>query len=363
MLTYKRKLILTKSQEDRLSSWIGACRVVYNMSLEIKQAHWKCKGENISGYDLMGQLPQIKHIDWIADVPSQTLQDAVDRMEKSFKAFFRTFKKGGGYPKFARKHNYRSIRFKSVKVLENNYVKLPKIGKIRMFKDSEIEGIPKTAILIKEPTGYFICIQCEDVEKNISNQDKIQVIGLDMGITHFCIDSDGNFYSNPKHFQKYEKRLRIENRSLARKVKGSNRWRKQKQVLSTLHHKIANVRNDYLHKLSSKIATENHTVIIEDLVIKNMVKNKHLSKHILDCGWGNFRTMLEYKTNVVRIDPKYTSQTCNECGCVDSKSRISQSEFICSNCGYLSNADINAAKNIKSKGIALIREREALACA
>lgn len=127
--------------------------------------------------------------------------------------------------------------------------------------------------------------------------------------------------------------------------------------------KIANVRKDYLHKESTKIAKANHTVFLEDLNIKGMSRNKNLSKHILDCGWGIFRTMLEYKTNVIAIDPKYTSQTCNECGVKDSKSRLSQSEFCCTSCGHISNADENAAKNILSKGIALNRQREAIACA
>jgi putative transposase len=292
---------------------------------------------------------------WIKDVPSESLQASIERLERSYQNFFRTFKKGSGFPKFASKHRYNSILFKRVKVLEDNFVQLPKIGKVKMFKDSEIKGTPKTATIIKEPTGFFICITCKDVEKNISNPDESQAIGLDMGVAHFCIDSNGNFYVNPRHFLKYERKLRIENRALARKVKGSNRWKKQKKKLARLHHTIANVRKDYLHKLSTELAIKYHTVFIEDLKISNMARNKNLSKHILDCGWGMFKVMLEYKTNVVKINPKYTSQECHECKTVDSKSRLSQSEFICKSCGHVDNADINAAKNIMSKGIALIR--------
>jgi putative transposase len=129
-----------------------------------------------------------------------------------------------------------------------------------------------------------------------------------------------------------------------------------------LHHKIGNVRKDFLHKESTKIAKENTVVYLEDLNIKAMVRSR-LSRHILDAGWGMFRTMLEYKTTVVKINPKYTSQTCNECGSKDALSRISQSQFKCTNCGHEANADVNAAKNILGKGIALTRQREALACA
>lgn len=354
MLTYKRKLILTKSQQSRIDSWLGACRVVYNLGLEIRISAWKTKQQSVSKFDLMKQLVDIKDIDWIADVPSQSLQSVIERLDNSYKKFF----KGGGFPKWANKRRYKSMLFKSATVVGNR-VKLPKIGSVKMFKDAEIKGEIKTATIIKEVNGYSICITT-DATKNIQNNDESQVIGLDMGVSYLYVDSKGRFTNNPKHFKKYEQQLRVQNRALARKKKGSNRWKRQAKALSVLHHKIANVRKDYLHKESTKIAKENHTVILEDLNVKGMSKNKNLSKHILDCGWAMFRTTLEYKTNVIAINPKYTSQTCNLCGSIDSKSRLSQSEFVCTNCGHTSNADENASKNIKSKGIALNRQRRAL---
>ncbi len=133
--------------------------------------------------------------------------------------------------------------------------------------------------------------------------------------------------------------------------------------MSLLHHKVKNVRKDFLHKESTKIAKANSQVFMEKLNVIGMAKNAKLSKHILDAGWGTFRQMLSYKTEVILIDPKYTSQTCNECGAKDKRSRISQSEYCCTSCGHVSNADVNAAKNILSKGIALVREREPLGCA
>lgn len=357
MLTYKRKLILTKNQQSRIDSWLGACRVVYNLGLEIRISAWKNKQVSVNKFELMKQLTEIKDIDWIADVPSQSLQNVIERLDNSYQKFF----KGGGFPKWANKHKYNSILLKSATVFSNT-VKLPKIGSLKMFKDAKIKGGIKTATIIKEVTGYFICITT-DATKNIQNKDESQVIGLDMGLAYFYVDSNGNFVNNPKHFKKHERQLRIENRSLARKKKRSNGWKKQAKKLSLLHHKIANIRKDFLHKQSTQMANQHHTVILEDLNVKCMSRNKNLSKHILDCGWAAFRTMLEYKTNVIAINPKYTSQTCNSCGIVDSKNRLSQSEFFCTNCGNISNADENAAKNIKSKGIALNRQREALACA
>lgn len=355
--TFKRKLQPSKQQANRIASWIGACRVVYNLGLEIKIAAYKNQGKNISAFDLMKQLPELKKdYEWIKDVPSQTLQAVLHRLDRSYQSFF----KGAGFPKWASKKTYRSIHLKSISVSEHA-VSIPKIGIIGIFKDAPITGKPKTAQLIIEPTGIFICIQCELPDKILNSES--QAVGIDMGIAHFCIDSEGGFISNPKHFKKYERKLKIENRSLARKKKNSNSWKRQVKKLSKLHHTIGNVRKDFLHKASTQIARKYSIVFVEDLNIRNMSRNRHLSKHILDCGWGMFRVMLQYKTNIVKVDPRYTSQTCFFCGVKDAKSRISQSEFVCSGCGHISNADVNAAKNIFSRGAALIREREAKACA
>lgn len=376
MLTYKRKLILTKEQTARLNSWIGSCRVVYNLGLEIRIAAYKNNQQAVSMYDLQKQLTTIKDIDWIKDVPAQSLQNAIERLDNAYKKFF----SGGGFPKWANKKHYKSILFKSVGV-DKNEVTLPKIGKLKMFKDAVILGMPKTATIIKEPTGYFVCITT-DINKNIQNNDENQIVGLDVGVSQLYVSSNGEFVHNPKHFKNYERKLRIANKSLSRKKKLSSNWKKQVNNVAKLHHKIANCRKDFLHKESTNIAKQYHTVILEDLKITNMTKKAKpkkdekgnyiknnaaaksgLNKSILDCGWGMFKTMLEYKTNVLKINPKYTSQTCNECGVKDAKSRVSQSKFKCSNCGHETNADLNASKNIEGLGKAVVRQREAIACA
>ncbi len=360
--TYKRKLILTKAQENRLRSWIGACRVVYNLGMEIKNTTYKATGKSISQYSLEKQVTELrKEIDWVNDVPYDSLSDSLKRLDLSYKNFFRTFKSGGGYPKFASKKIYKSISFRNCISIRGNYIKIPKIGFVKMFKDSIVLGEIKNATIKIEPTGFFICIQCDNVPVKFVSEN--QTIGIDMGLSHFAVDSNGCFIENPKHFKKYEKQLRIENRSLARKKKGSNRWKKQAAKLALLHHKIGNVRKDFLHKESTILAKANSTVFMEDLNIKGMSKNGSLSKHILDAGWGIFKTMLEYKTEVVKVDPKYTSQQCNVCGHTSKENRKYQSQFECVSCGHKDNADLNASQNIKSKGITLSRERESIDCA
>lgn len=356
MLTYKRKLKLTKAQQSRIDSWIGACRVVYNLGLEVRKEAWKNKQQSVHKYELQKQITELrKDIDWIKDVPYDTLSDVTERLDSAYKLFF----KGGGFPKWANKKHYTSISFRNHLSVSGNKIKVPNIGILKIFEESVITGEIKIFLIKREITGYYACITTDAI-KNIQNKDESQVIGLDMGIAHLYVDSNGNFIENPKHFKKHEAKLRIENRSLARKKKGSNSWKRQHRKLALLHNKITNVRKDYLHKQSTIIAKANHTVYIEYLNIIGMSRNSRLSKHILDCGWGIFRKMLEYKTNVVTINPKFTSQTCNDCGAKDAKSRISQSKFICTSCGVESNADVNAAKNILGKGIALDRECSSL---
>lgn len=328
--------------------------------------------KGVSQYELQAQLPALREeLAWVKDVDSQSLQNVLKRLDLAYKFFF----KGGGFPKWANKRDFRSIHIQRIKYCEHT-VKIPKIGDLKLFKDSPIVGIPKTAKIIKEPTGFFICIQCEHVPVKFVSEN--QAIGLDMGIAHFCIDSNAHFVVNPQHFKTNERCLRIANRSLARKKKGSNRWTRQAKKLSRLHHTIANVRKDFLHKESTRIAKQYSIVYMENLKIKNMSKSSKgsleepgkqvaaksgLNRSILDCGWGYFGTMLAYKTKVVKVNPKHTSQICSSCGHQDTGSRLSQSKFVCTSCNYVANADVNAAKNILSRGTARYRQREAVACA
>lgn len=354
MLTYKRKLILTKAQQTRIDSWIGATRVIYNMCLEIRIEAWKNKQQNVHKYELQKQLKDLKDYDWITDVPRQSLDLTIVRLDKAYLSFF----KGAGFPQWANKRKFTSINFKQeygILRATDYSIHLPKLSWIKFFKDSPISGNIKTATIIKDVTGYFVCITTDTV-KSIQSQDESQILGIDMGMAVFATDSNGGKIENPKYFKRYERQLRVENRSLARKKKGSNSWKKQAKKLALLHHKIGNIRKDFLHKESTQIAKANHTVVLEDLNVAAMIRSR-LAKSISDAGWATFRTMLSYKTNVVAIDPKYTSQICNDCGAKDAKSRISQSKFVCTTCGVESNADENAAKNIRDKGIVIIRQR------
>lgn len=359
--TYKFKLRLTKKQVNQIDSWIGTCRFVYNLALETKMYAYKSRGVNLSCYDLMKQLPELKReADWIKDVPSASLQDVIERLDKAYSSFF----KGGGFPKWAKKGKYNSITFKSVKIKDKKLV-LPKLKCVKYFDSREIKGELCRATITKEFDGYYISVITKQERETIQRIHKSQV-GIDMGVAFFASLSNGVQIENPRFIKKYERELRVEQRSLSRKVKGSNNWHKQKRKVQKVHAKITRSRKDFLHKNSTSITREFSTIAIEDLKVKNMIKFGNLSKSISDVSWSSFREMLSYKSDwygseLIAVDPKYTSQTCNDCGSVDKKSRVSQSKYVCTSCGVESNADINASKNILGRAMSSLTERKALA--
>lgn len=361
--TYKYKLKLTKEQSIRVDSWVGTCRFIYNLALETKIEAYKQRKVSLHKFELMKQLTALKDIDWIKDVPLHTSQNVIERMDSAFQKFF----KGAGFPKWAKRNEYKSILFKLVRQKENGFI-LPKLGLIRVFKDRMPNGIIKTATIIKENNAYYLSIIFESNYENVHAKSESQAVGLDVGISYFLVDSNGCFIENPRHTKKYEKRLRIKQRSLARKKIGSNRRQKCKQELSVLHRKISNTRNDFIHKVSVQYVKENSLIVAEDLKVKNMIKFGNLSKHIADVSWSDFFTKLDYKAKMygktfVQVPPQYTSQKCNSCGHVAKENRLSQSQFKCVSCGNIDNADFNASKNILAEGIRLVRKREELSCA
>lgn len=358
--TYKYRLRLSKAQESVIDSWINTSRAVYNLALETKMYAYKSHRISLSKFDLMRQLTECRsEFPWMKEVPVHTLQSTIERMDLAYQSFFR----GGGFPKFARKDKYNSILFKQVKQVSEYVFKLPKIGTVTIFKDRQPQGQLRNATITRKNNKYYISIitkqETEELTKTNDNQ-----VGIDMGISFFASLSTGKQIENPRHTLKYAKRLRIESRSLARKKKGSNSRERQRLKVAKLHEKIRNVRKDFLHKQSKSIVDEFGFIAVEDLKVKNMIRFGYLSKHISDASWSEFFNQLSYKSEwkgntFIKVDPRYTSQTCFDCGAVDKKSRVSQSKFVCTSCGTESNADINASNNILSRGTALIRQREA----
>lgn len=347
--TYTYKIKPNKKVEQKFNQWLGICRYVYNVSKELKEISYK-HGLKLSAYDIQKQLTDAKQEHFfLKEVHSQTLQAVIDRLDNSFKKFF----KGAGYPKWASKKKWKSIPFKSIKTTHNAF-KLPSFGVVKVFKFKEPKGDLKTATIIREADDLYLKIVVDEYNDKVKNRDSQSVVALDMGIKFFAVTSDGEYIENPKHLFAKLCELRVQQRKLSRMKKGGSNWKKQVNIIQRLHLKVKRCRLDFLQKQSSIISNNYENVIVEDLNIAGMSKNKKLSKHILDCGWGMFFSLLEYKTNVVRVNPAYSSQECSECGHICKENRATQSLFECVSCGFIENADLQATFNILQRGQTLL---------
>jgi len=353
----KYELKPTKSQVQKLNQGLGNCRFVYNWALDKKIKAYSKDKTFLSCFDLMKELTQIKKekdFEWLNLSGSQQLQQSISNLDKAFSNFFRAKK---GFPKFKSKHNKQSFRIpQSVKINFDEYkLFIPKVGWVKFFKDKHIEGTIKFATVSKSTTGrYFVSITFESTQPRKTGNG---AVGVDLGIKHLAITSDGEIFENQKYLKQNLKKLRVEQRSLQRKFKKglkeqSNNYYKQRLRVAKLHEKVANQRKDLLHKVTTYLATTYETVCIEDLSVKNMVKNHNLALAIHDCGWGMFREFLTYKVKDLRVIGRFepSSQVCNVCGDRNRELKLSDREWTCKN-GHTLDRDENAALNIRDWGL------------
>jgi len=362
--SYKYRIYPSDEQKEQLQCFFGVARLVYNLGLETKSNAYDSKQVNLSNYDLIKQLPELrKEYDFIKDCPSQVLQQSLFNLDKAYKNFF---KSKGKFPKYKNKYSKQSIKFnQNYKILfKDNKVKLPKIDTlINVIYDREFKGIPKSVTLSKTTTNkYFISILVDNKvdlpkKKRITKRTSV---GIDLGIKDLVITSDNIIYKNKNFFKSQQRRLRIEQRSLSRKQKNSKNRDKQKLKVALLCERIRNQRKYYLHSISTELVRNYNTIIIENLAVSNMVKNRKLSKAISDMGWRELRTMLEYKCNwygknLVVIDIFYpSSKLCSNCGTRKDNLKLSDRTYSCDSCKISIDRDLNASLNIKKQGLVTI---------
>ncbi|WP_380076322.1 RNA-guided endonuclease InsQ/TnpB family protein [Deinococcus antarcticus] len=364
--TFRYRLRPTKAQEATLTEQLRLCRGLYNAALQERRDAYRKAKKTVTGYDQMKRLTEIK-----ADLPeykgvySQVLQDVLKRLDKAFKAFFRRIKEGSkpGYPRFKGAGWYDSICYpQSGFSVSEKTAFFSKIGNIRIRLHRPLEGKLKTATITRDCGEWYVSYVCE-VESQPLPETGSQV-GVDVGTAYFCITSDGEFVENPRHFQRSMKALRVKQRSLSRKKRGSNRRKKTKAAVAKLHRKVARQRLDFHHKTATKLIRENDLVAHEDLNVSGMGRG-NLARSIHDVGWGQFFSLLAVKAvsagrQVIRVDPKYTSQACNKCGHTCKANRVSQSRFVCQSCGHTANADWNAALNILARALPSVQNVEVM---
>ena len=345
-------------QEAKIIQTFGAVRFVYNWSLEQKIKAYETKNIMVSRFELNNILPDLKdENEWLKDVNAQTLQQANKRLDSAFTKFFREKK---GFPKFkSRKNPVQSFQIPQHYTVdfENSKVKLPKIGWIKAVLHREFVGTLKTATVSLNATRQFhISILVDDGKDKLKKEPftHSSTIGIDVGIKHFATFSDGTKVDNPKHLINSSKRLEVLQRRLSRKHKGSNNRNKARHDVAKINNHIANQRKDFLHKLSSKIVSENQAIAVETLNVSGMVKNHCLARAISDASWSEFFRMVEYKCewygktviHIGRFEP--SSKICNVCGTVNRTLTLSDRNWTCNNCNTPHDRDINASINIKN---------------
>ena len=348
---FKYRLYPTEPQKELIAKHIGSSRFVYNLALETKNIAYIGSKHNYSAFDLVKQLPELKkECPWLKEVNSQSLQQAIQNMDIAFKKFF----KGAGYPKFKSKHKGKqSFSIPQNIIVENNLLIIPKFKEgIKMALHRPTKGTIKSATISVTPTGkYFVSILCDTKEETPTKAPITEntTIGIDLGIKNFAITSEGEVFENPKYLRKAQSKLKYVQRKYS-KYKG----KRTKQRLTLLHEKVVNKRKDFLHKVSSKLISENQTIALETLAVKNMVKNHNLAQAISDVSWSTFITMLEYKAdwygkNILRIGQfAPSSKTCSNCGAINKELTLKDREWTCGNCSTVLDRDVNAACNIKS---------------
>jgi len=371
---HKYRIFPTENQQQQLAGIFGQVRFVYNLGLETKISAYAANKTNVNCFELNKQITELKKdLDWL-NAPSQALQMAMRNLDNAYHGFFR----GAGFPKYKSKHSRQSFQLpQGVRLSDDNkQIFIPKLKWVDIDLHRELpQGDVKTVTVSRTTTNkYFISILV-DTKRELPKKKIIKEstsVGIDLGIKDFAITSDGMKFENKDFMKSTMRKLRVAQRSLARREKGSKGYERQRKRVALLHEKARNQRQDYLHKISSYLVSSYDTICIEDLAVSNMVKNHNLARAISDMGWREFRSMLEYKAEwqgkniqvIGRFEP--SSKTCSSCGKINKELTLKDREWTCLGCEETHDRDVNAAKNIKTFGLRnqpRISQREPMGCA
>jgi putative transposase len=357
---FKYRFYPTPEQEILLRRTMGSARLVYNRALSARTEAWYVKQERI-GYDesskMLTQWKKQDDLGFLNEVSSVPLQQGLRHLQTAFSNFFAGRAK---YPNFKKKHNGGSAEFtKSAFKWRDGKVILAKCSEpLAIVWSRELTAEPSTITVKLSPSGRWTVSLLVDIEIELLPESPNK-IGIDLGITSLIALSNGDKIANPKSFKAKRHKLRKAQKALSRKQKGSKNRQKARLKVAKVHAQISDVRNDFLHKLTTQLVRENQVIAFEDLAVKNMVKNHKLALAISDASWGELVRQLEYKCDwygrqFVKIDRWFpSSKRCGNCGHIVDKLPLQIREWDCPSCGINHDRDVNAAKNILAAGLAV----------
>jgi len=357
--TYKYRAYCNEATAKHARIWLAICRKLYNRALEERITAYQGDKKSLSWYDQRTLTrPKVEHPE-LEDLNSTAIDEVLERLHKAYQAFFRRVKQGKekpGFPRFANYDRYRSFVLQgSGWKLNEDRLEIRNVGVFKIRLHRPIEGVIKRVSVVRGASGkWYVCFSCDKVpEKPLAPTGL--AVGLDMGLSAFIADSDGGMVLPPKFFRVSEARLRVKQRALARCKKGSNRRRGVKEQVAKLHEKIANQRKDWICKTALPYIEKYDLIAVENLSVRNMLKNKFLAKSISDAAWTQFISQLENKAEethrqVVKVNARNTSQLCSGCGEIVKKT-LAVRVHRCNHCGLVLDRDINAARNILGRAV------------
>lgn len=356
----KIRIYPNKNQEVLIINSLGCTRFIYNKALNLKKQRYENFKENLSWVEISKMITfwkKTEELSFLKEPPSSCLIQSLRNIDKAFKNFFEG---RSSFPKFKKKFSNDSFTVSDLsRILGDNYIKLPKIGIVKIKGLRNFNGEIKNVTVTRNSSlQYFASFSIEDVEK-VPTKEAKRLVGIDVNLENYLTDSEGNRVENPKFKNSYKNKLKFYQRKLSKSKPKSRNREKWRLKIARLYQKIANKKQNFLHNLSHYYVKNHDVVVIERLVVKNMVKNKNLAESISNVSWSEFFRQLKYKSTwygcqLIEVAPHNTSKTCSDCGVKNEELTLKDRDWKCLNCGSEHIRDFNSAKNIKLKGISSV---------